>query len=298
MVGRQLAAHRRREPAAGGLITMDLSAGAVAFGPRLRHWRQQRGLSQLALALQAEVSTRHLSWLETGKAQPSRAMVLRLARQLHVPLAERNVLLVAAGHAPAWPRRTLDDPALAPALQTVRRLLAAHEPYPALAVDRHWNLLAHNRVVVALLQTVDPSLLVPPVNVVRLCLHPRGLAPMIVNRRQWLAHLLVRLQPPPGLAADDLIQALLDEVRTALSALPPSADVVPDDADVDGLVQPFQLRTPFGQLNLIGTITVFGTPQDVLLSELAIETFFPADEATAHLLQGLMQAAAGAPVQR
>jgi transcriptional regulator with XRE-family HTH domain len=277
---------------------MDMVA-AAGFGPRLRHWRQQRGLSQLALALEAEVSARHLSWLETGKAQPSRAMVLRLARQLHVPLAERNVLLVAAGHAPAWPRRSLDDPELAVALQTVRRLLAAHEPCPALAVDRHWNLLAHNRMVALLLQGVDAHVLAPPVNVVRLCLHPQGLAPMIVNLRQWLAHLLERLKPSPGMAADALLHALAGEVRAALAALPeaaggaPAGEVEEADATGGGLVLPLQLRTPFGELNLIGTITVFGTPQDVLLSELAIESFFPADEATAALLQRLMQALPG-----
>jgi transcriptional regulator with XRE-family HTH domain len=274
---------------------MDLAASAVGFGPRLRHWRQQRGMSQLSLALQAEVSARHLSWLETGRAQPSRAMVLRLATHLQVPLAERNALLVAAGHAPAWPRRTLDDPALAVALQTVRRLLAAHEPCPALAVDRHWQLLAHNRMVGLLLQGVDASLLVPPVNVVRLCLHPLGLAPMIVNLRQWLAHMLARLQPPPGLPPDALQQALLGEVRAALEALPEVAGEADADDGAGGLVLPLRLRTPFGELHLIGTITVFGTPQDVLLSELAIESFFPADEATAALLSRLMQEAKGGP---
>jgi transcriptional regulator with XRE-family HTH domain len=267
---------------------MDLSASAIGFGPRLRQWRQQRGLSQLALALQAEVSTRHLSWLETGKSQPSRAMVLRLAAQLQVPLEERNQLLVAAGHAPAWLRRSLDDPALAVALQTVRRLLAAHEPYPALAVDRHWNLLAHNRIVGLLLQGVDASLLTPPVNVVRLCLHPRGLAPMIVNRRLWQAHLLGQLRPRPGMVTDALQQALIDEVQAAMAAEPQPAREPPDADAGAALVLPLHLRTPFGELNLIGTITVFGTPQDVLLSELAIESFFPADEATATLLQGLM----------
>jgi transcriptional regulator with XRE-family HTH domain len=267
---------------------MDLAASAVGFGPRLRHWRQQRGMSQLALALQAEVSARHLSWLETGRAQPSRAMVLRLATQLQVPLSERNALLVAAGHAPAWPRRTLDDPALAVALQTVRRLLAAHEPCPALAVDRHWQLLAHNRMVGLLLQGVDASLLVPPVNVVRLCLHPQGLAPMIVNQRQWLEHMLARLQPPPGLPPDALQQALIGEVAAALQAAPDAAGEVEADNGAGGLVMPLRLRTPFGELRLIATITVFGTPQDVLLSELAIESLFPADAATSALLSRLM----------
>ena len=275
---------------------MDGAASAVGFGPRLRHWRRQRGMSQLSLALQAEVSARHLSWLETGRAQPSRAMVLRLATQLRVPLAERNALLVAAGHAPAWPRRSLDDPALAVALQTVRRLLGAHEPYPALAVDRHWQLLAHNRVVAMLLQGVDASLLVPPVNVVRLCLHPLGLAPMIVNLRQWLVHLLGRLQAPSGLPPDAVQQALSCEVRAVLAGLPEAAPESETEETGAGLVLPLRLRTPFGELNLIGTITVFGTPQDVLLSELAIESFFPADEATAVLLQRLMQAPAAGPV--
>lgn len=274
---------------------MDLSARAVAFGPRLRHWRQQRGMSQLALALQAEVSTRHLSWLETGKAQPSRAMVLRLAAQLQVPLAERNQLLVAAGHAPAWPRRTLDDPALAVALQTVRRLLAAHDPYPAIAVDRHWNLLAHNRIALLLMQGVAAHLLEPPINVVRLCLHPQGLAPAIVNLRQWQAHLLGQLRPPPGMVPDALQQALIDDVQAAMAADPTPVIAGLDDDSGAGLVLPLRLRTPFGELHLIGTITVFGTPQDVLLSELAIESFFPADEATAALLQRMMGAVRDSP---
>ena len=152
---------------------------AAPFGHLLRHWRLQRRWTQLALAAEAEVSARHLSWLETGKAEPSRAMVLRLSEQLDVPLRERNALLGAAGYAPLYAERPLADPALTVARGALQRLLDAHEPWPALAVDRHWHLVAHNRMVPLLLAAVAPELLVPPVNVLRVSLHPRGLAPMV-----------------------------------------------------------------------------------------------------------------------
>ena len=164
-----------------------MDRAAAPFGRLLRHWRTQRCCSQQALALQAEVSARHLSWLETGKALPSRAMVLRLAERLDVPLRERNSLLAAAGYAPLFVERGLDDPAMAPARQALQRLLDAHEPWPALAVDRHWNLLAHNRLVPLLMAGAAPALLQPPVNVLRLSLHPQGLAPRVANIVAWRA---------------------------------------------------------------------------------------------------------------
>ena len=166
------------------------------FGEHLREWRQRRHLSQLDLAGHAEISARHLSFVETGRAAPSRDMVLRLAERLDVPLRERNVLLVAAGFAPAFPTRSLDDPALAAARQAMELVLKAHEPYPALAVDRHWNLVSANAMIAPFLAGVAPSLLEPPLNVLRLSFHPQGLAPLTVNLAEWCGHLLERLDRP------------------------------------------------------------------------------------------------------
>lgn len=252
------------------------------FGSLLRGWRQRRGCSQLALALQAEVSTRHLSWLETGKAAPSRAMVLRLAERLELPLRERNGLLAAAGFAPLYRERPLADPTLAPARDALQRLLTAHEPWPALAVDRHWNLVAHNRTVPLLLQALPAELLAPPLNVLRVSLHPRGLAPMIENLGAWRAHVLQRLERQLASNGDPGLATLLAELR----ALPgPVAD--PDGETDDGVVVPLGLNTPFGRLDFITTVTVFGAPHEVTLSEIAIETLLPADEATAARLREL-----------
>lgn len=256
---------------------------APAFGAQLRRWRSRRGLSQLALALQAEVSTRHLSWLETGKAAPSRAMVLRLAEQLELPLRERNGLLAAAGYAPLYRERPLADAALAPARGALQRLLDAHEPWPALAVDRHWNLVAHNRTVPLLLQALPPALLAPPLNVLRLSLHPQGLAPMIVNLGAWRAHVLQRLQRQLASNGDAGLAALLAELK-ALPGPEPAGD---DDEAVDDVVVPLSLDTPFGHLDFITTVTVFGAPHEVTLAEIAIETLLPADDATAARLREL-----------
>ena len=169
-------------------------ATATAVGDHLRQWRQRRRLSQLDLALDAEISTRHLSFLETGRAQPSRDMVLRLAEHLEIPLRERNTILVAAGFAPVFPQRSLDDPALAAARRAVDVILAGHEPYPALVVDRGWNLVSANRMIAPMMAGVSPHLLDAPLNVLRLTLHPEGLAPRISNLHEWRAHLLDRLR--------------------------------------------------------------------------------------------------------
>jgi transcriptional regulator with XRE-family HTH domain len=168
-----------------------------SVGQLLRSWRQRRRLSQLALAVEAEISPKHLSFVETGRATPSREMLLHLAEQLRVPLREQNVLLLAAGYAPHFPERPLDTPALDVARQAVELVLRGHEPYPALAIDRHWTLVAMNRVVAPLLANVAPLLLRPPVNVIRLSLHPAGLAPQIVNYGPWRAHLLHRSTSAP-----------------------------------------------------------------------------------------------------
>jgi len=254
------------------------------FGAHLRHWRQHRRLSQLDLAQEAEVSTRHLSYVETGRAAPSREMVLRLADRLAVPLRERNALLVAAGYAPMYRQRSLDDPALAAARQAVDLVLKGHEPYPALAVDRHWNLVAHNRLVPLLMAGAAPELVKPPVNVLRLSLHPEGLAPRIANLAQWRAHLLERLLQQVAATGDAVLQALHDE----LAGYPvDGAGSAPAGGELSTLVVPFQLQTAAGVLSFISTTTIFGTPVDVTLQELAVESFFPADAATAAALTAL-----------
>jgi transcriptional regulator with XRE-family HTH domain len=260
------------------------------FGLHLRHWRQHRRMSQLDLANEAEISTRHLSYVETGRAAPSREMVLRLAERLEVPLRERNALLGAAGFAPMYRQRALDDPALAAARRAVDLVLKGHEPYPALAVDRHWHLVAANAIVPLLMAGAAPELLQPPVNVLRLSLHPQGLASRIANLAQWRAHLLERLQQQIAATGDAVLQALHDE----LAAYPVgdaghAATAV--GGELSSVVVPFQLRTEGGILSFISTTTIFGTPVDVTLQELAVESFFPADAQTAQALAALAASA-------
>jgi transcriptional regulator with XRE-family HTH domain len=271
-----------------GMNTANVTGHRAAprpFGDYLRHWRQRRRLSQLDLAQEAEISTRHLSFVETGRSLPSREMVLRLAERLDVPLRERNALLVAAGFAPMYRERPLDDPAQAAAKQAVELILKSHEPYPALAVDRHWNLLAANSMVPHLLASADPSLLAEPVNVLRLSLHPQGLAPRIVNLAQWRRHLFERLRQQIHATGDAELMALLEELRGY--PLPEGANDLRLDGEHPGVVMPFQFRSSFGVLSFISTTTVFGTPVDVTLQELALETFFPADASTGEVLRQL-----------
>jgi transcriptional regulator with XRE-family HTH domain len=262
---------------------MDTTMPARPVGELLREWRERRHLSQLALALDADVSARHVSFLETGRAHPSREMVLRLAEQLEVPLRERNGLLLAAGYAPVYPERGLDDPALAVARDAIDRVLTGHEPYPALAVDRHWNLVAANRAVDLLLAGVSPHLLQPPINALRVSLHPDGMAPRIANLAEWRAHILTRLSRQIALTAD----AELSELRTELAtyAQDPVHWIDAHDAALSwGVVVPLRLRSQQGMLSFLSTTMVFGTPVDLTLAELAIEAFFPADSATAEVL--------------
>lgn len=253
-------------------------------GTLLREWRQRRRMSQLDLALEAEISARHLSFLETGRSRPSHEMVLRLAEQLAVPLRERNALLVSAGFAPVFPERPFDDPALQAGRAAVELILTGHEPFPALAIDRHWNLVAANAAVAPLTEGNAPSLLAPPVNVIRLSLHPEGLAPRIVNLAEWRAHLLMRLRQQIALTADPVLRTLHDEV--AAYGAPPGARHAAPAHDYGGVAVPFRLATERGVLSFLSTTTVFGTPIDVTLSELALETFFPADPETAAALRG------------
>jgi len=273
-----------------GMITTAPSGLPVgsAIGPLLRDWRQRRRLSQLALALEASVSQRHLSFVESGRAQPSREMVLHLAGHLDVPLRERNRLLVAAGYAPIFSERSLDDPALAGARRAVERVLEGHEPYPALAVDRHWTLLAANRAVGPLIAGAAPSLLAPPVNVLRLSFHPDGLAPRIVNYSQWRAHILERLRHQVDVSADPTLAALLAELRdypSPAAARDRRPTLFGTAGDAGGVFVPLQLETDAGVLSFISTTTVFGTPVDVTLAEIALECFFPADATTAERLR-------------
>jgi transcriptional regulator with XRE-family HTH domain len=259
-------------------------------GTLLRAWRQRRRLSQLALACDADISQRHLSFVESGRAAPSRDMIPHLAEQLDIPLRDRNALLIAAGFAPVYRERSLGDPALQAARDAVDLVLKGHEPYPALAVDRHWTLVAANRAVAPLLAGADPALLQPPVNVLRLSLHPAGLAPRIVNLAEWRAHVLTRLHRQVEVSADRVLADLLSELRDyPLREGAPEADARKGNAAAAGagVIVPLQLTSESGVLSFVSTTTVFGTPVDITLSELAIESFFPADAATAGVMRRL-----------
>jgi transcriptional regulator with XRE-family HTH domain len=257
-------------------------------GNLLRDWRKRRHLSQLDLACEADISSRHLSFLETGRARPSRDMVLHLAERLEIPLRERNALLIAAGYAPIFRERSLGDPSLEAARKAIDLVLAGHEPYPAIAIDRHWTLVAQNRVVPLLLAGVDSSLLAPPVNVLRLSMNPRGLAPRIVNLSEWRAHILARLRRQIDATADPVLAELFDE----LSSYPVPEERkynAPVDTDYAGVAVPLRFAIDEGVLSFISTTTVFGTPVDITLSELALESFFPADAATSETLNRILK---------
>jgi transcriptional regulator with XRE-family HTH domain len=253
-------------------------------GDHLRAWRQRRRMSQLDLALEAEISQKHLSFIESGRSAPSREMVLLLSERLGLSLRDRNAMLLAAGYAPHFPERSFDDPALAPARAAIDLILKGHEPYPALAIDRHWRLVAANAALAPLLAGVaDPALLEPPINVLRLSLHPAGLAPRILNLGEWRHHLLERLRGQISLLGDPVLIRLLTELQGL-----PVPDVPRPDRparDLGGIAVPLELDSPAGRLSLLSTTTVFGTPLDVTLQEIALETFFPADAETAALLQ-------------
>lgn len=247
-------------------------------GEQLRTWRIRRRLSQLDLAIQADVSTRHLSFVETGRANPTSRMILRLAEQLDVPLRDRNELLLAGGYAPAYPNNGLDEPELAAIRATLRRVLTGHEPNPALVVDQHWNLVDANQTVGMFLEQADPALLEPPVNVLRISLHPAGMAPRITNLGEWRVHLLDRLRRQHAATGDDVLSDLYAE----LSALP--GEDASQETD-DRVAVPLRFRHGDTELSFLSITAVFGTPLDVTVSELAIEAFYPADEQTAEFLR-------------
>ena len=252
-------------------------------GDLLREWRQRRRMSQLLLAAEADISTRHLSFVESGRAVPSREMVMHLAERLDVPLRARNALLIAAGYAPLFRERPLTDPQLAAAREAVELVLKGHEPYPALAIDRHWTILAANSALAPLVAGASAELLKPPVNALRLSLHPEGIAASIVNWHAWREHVLARLQRQIDVSGDDTLSALRDEL--AGYPAPPGAEAIDPDPAINQIAVPLRLRTPLGLLSFFSTTTVFGTPVDVTLSELAIEAFFPADQQTAAALR-------------
>jgi transcriptional regulator with XRE-family HTH domain len=266
------------------MSNIEPTRGREPIGHLLRGWRQRRRLSQLALATDAGISQRHVSFVESGRAMPSRELVLALARQLEVPFRERNELLLAAGFAPIYRESALTSPALEPARAAVEMVLRAYEPFPALAVDRHWSLVMANAAIAPLLSRVNEHLLRPPVNVLRLSLHPTGLAPQIVNLPEWREHVLSRLETQVRLSADPVLASLLAELR----AQPlPAGRTQPAHGTpaLAGVAVPLQLDTDRGRLSFLSTTTVFGTPVDITLSELAIEAFLPADAATAEALR-------------
>lgn len=247
------------------------------IGRMVRSWRERRRVSQLALAAEAQVSQRHLSFIESGRSSPSREMVTRLANTLDLPMRERNALLLAAGYAPAYRDRPLDDPALEHARAGIERLIKLQEPFPALALDRIWNVVAANAAVPILLAGVDPELLKPPQNAIRMSLHPRGLAPLIVNFGAWRAHLMERLRRQLRLTGEPAIAALIAEAE----AYPTRAEQPARSDDVAVLLK---LRSQMGVLCFLSTVTVFGTAIDITLAELTVESFYPADDATRQAL--------------
>ncbi|MDG9715802.1 helix-turn-helix transcriptional regulator [Streptomyces sp. DH24] len=259
-------------------------------GPLLRAWREQRRISQLELALRADSSARHISFVETGRSRPSEEMVLRLAEHLDVPVRERNALLLAAGYAPRFPETPLDDPALGAVREGIERLIQGYEPYPALVVDATYQVVAANQGILMLLEGVPDHLLRPPLNAMRLTLHPEGMAPRIRNLREWRGHLLGQMERQIALRRSDALRALYEEV---------AAYPLPDTAGPEGATDAAEVPYPYfalpmliehegRTLSFVSSISTFNTPMDVTVAELAIETFLPADPATVKYLQGLM----------
>ncbi|HEY6760369.1 MAG TPA: helix-turn-helix domain-containing protein [Baekduia sp.] len=261
-------------------------APPAGVGPLLRRWRDQRRLSQMELALEAAVSTRHLSFVETGRSKPSRDMVVKLAEHLDVPLRERNELLLAAGYAPAYPESSFEDAEMTQVRDAVQRLLAAHEPFPAIAVDRRWELLAGNAGVPLLTAGVAAHLLEPPVNALRLSLHPDGMAPRTLNLPEWRAHILGRLRREVTATQDPQLRALLAELEDY-----PGGEEDEGIPKPGAIVVPLRLEHEAGALSFMSTITTFGTPLDITVAELSIEAFFPADDHTAAVLRAALGSA-------
>jgi transcriptional regulator with XRE-family HTH domain len=256
---------------------------ARPIGDLLREWRQRRRLSQLTLACDAEISTRHLSFIETGRSQPSRAMILHLSEQLAIPMRDRNILLVAAGYAPIFPERSLDDPALQSVRKAIDLVLESQKPYPAFALDRHWTIAASNGALPEVYVGVAPHLMQPPINALRLTLHPDGLAPRIANLSEWRQHSLARLRRQIDVTADPVLLELLRELSQYSGPGGKNHLAVPTEEPAVAI--PFCIRTERGLLTFFTTTTMFGSPVDITLSELAVECFYPADAATAQIVR-------------
>lgn len=267
----------------------DSAAAAPAgqgVGPLLRAWRERRRVSQLELALRADSSARHISFVETGRSRPSEEMVLRLAEHLDVPVRERNSLLLAAGYAPRYSETPLDDPALGALREGLERLIQGYEPYPALVVDATYTVVAANRGITMLLDGVPESLLQPPLNAMRLTLHPEGMAPRIRNLGEWRGHLLAQMERQIALHRSEPLRALFEEV--AAYPAPETLDDGEQPADsVPYFALPMRIEHDGRVLSFVSSISTFNTPMDVTVSELAIETFLPADPATAKYLHAL-----------
>jgi transcriptional regulator with XRE-family HTH domain len=258
---------------------MVLPERAPSAGALLREWRQRRNLSQLELAMRSAVSARHLSFIETGRARPSREMVLHLAERLVVPLRDRNQLLLAAGYAPVFGERSLDESEMAPIRDALDRFMSAHEPYPALVVDRHWNLVAANQGVAYVTRGVAAELRAPPANALRIALHPDGMAPYISNLADWSGYLLARLRRELEATRDPELESLYQELVAY-----PGVTAEPDPADpsnLNNIMLKHELRLDDTDLALFCTFTTFGTARDLTLAELTIVAFYPANPQTA-----------------
>jgi len=260
-----------------------MEIGTSSIGMQLRQWRVRRRYTQLALALEADISQRHLSFVESGRSKPSREMVLRLAEHLRVPLGEQNRMLVAAGYAPAYGDRPLTSPDMVGTREMIDRLLAGYQPYPALALDRSWTILAMNKAVPVLTEGVDPTLLTGQVNALRLTLHPQGLAPRIVNLPAWRSHILRRLSHDIELSADQSLIDLLEELKSYPGGHRAAGRVAYQPSDI---AVPLVLDHPRGQLSFISATTIFGTAVNITLADMVVEAFLPADGWTAEFLRG------------
>jgi transcriptional regulator with XRE-family HTH domain len=262
-----------------------------SIGDHLRSWRERRRLSQLELSLRAEVSARHLSFVETGRAAPGRELVLRLGEELGIPLRERNTLLVAAGFAPIFQQRRFDDPSFDSVRAILDLALEKQKPFPAYVIDRHWTVVASNAAVPELYEGVAPELVRPPINVIRLMLNPRGMAPRIVNFAAWRTHLLAQVRRQLSLTADPFLEGLL---REALAFPAGKADDA-GQAAIEGPAMLLEVETRLGCLSFLGATTVFGTPADVTLEEIALEILYPADAFTDKTVRAAAAAPAAAP---
>ncbi len=265
-----------------------METGTPTVGHLLRDWRTRRRMSQLDLANDAGISARHLSFVETGRSRPSREMVLHLADRLDVPLRERNALLMAGGFAPTFHATDFAAPEMQAVRDAVDRILAAHEPFPAILVDRQWNLVANNRAASVLVEGVAPEVLDPPCNVLRASLHPRGLAPRILNLDEWTGHILGNLRRQVAVTGDAALRELADELTgyaTELGVADPRPHEGPRAIARPSIAMTMRLRTDDGELAFITMIATFGTALDITLTELALETFLPADAATADALR-------------